>query len=96
MPGSGLKIYKIIGGLATSARQHRQGGDDLREAAREVIAIGPSSLQRFTIFGSDRRHSGHFSRSLEMSKMTLMRHGADDLYRLARAMLEIERDGEKT
>jgi hypothetical protein len=25
-------------------RQHCQGGDDLREAVREVIAIGPSSL----------------------------------------------------
>ena len=34
----------------------------------------PSSLQRLTIFGSDRRHSGHFWRSLEMSKMTLLGH----------------------
>jgi hypothetical protein len=27
---------------------------------REIIAFGPSPLQRLTIFGSDRRHSGHF------------------------------------
>jgi hypothetical protein len=44
---------------ALAHRQHCQSGDDLREAVREVIAIGPSSLQRLTIFGSDRRHSGH-------------------------------------
>ena len=35
---------------ARAHRQHCQGGDDLREAAREVIAIGPSSLQRLIIF----------------------------------------------
>ena len=35
---------------ARAHRQHGQGGDDLREAVREVIAIGPSSLQRLTIF----------------------------------------------
>ena len=45
---------------ARAHRQHGQGGYDLREAVREVIAIGPSSLQRLTIFGNDRRHSGHF------------------------------------
>jgi len=38
-----------------SAPQHCQGGDDRRQSVREVIAIGPSSLQRLTIFGSDRR-----------------------------------------
>ena len=30
-----------------------RGGYDLREAVREIIAIGPSPLQRLTIFGSD-------------------------------------------
>ena len=29
---------------ARAHRQHCQGGDDLREAVREVIAISPSSL----------------------------------------------------
>ena len=48
---------------ARAHRQHRQGGDDLREAVREVVAIGPSSLQRLTIFGSDRRDR-NFRRSV--------------------------------
>jgi hypothetical protein len=46
-----------------------EGGDDLREAFEKFIAIGPSSLQRLTIFGRDRRDSGRFWRTLEMSKM---------------------------
>jgi hypothetical protein len=46
--------------LALAHPQHGQGGYDLREAVREVISIGPSSLHRLTIFGSDRRESGHF------------------------------------
>jgi Resolvase, N terminal domain len=35
--------------------------------------------QRLTIFGSDRRHSGHFWRTLEMSKMTRPGHRRPDL-----------------
>ena len=49
---------------ALSGRRRSAGG------VREIIAIGPSSLQRLTIFGRDRRDSGRFWRTLEMSKLT--------------------------
>jgi hypothetical protein len=54
---------QVENGEPASPSAHREYGeddDDPRESVREVIAIGPSSLQRLTIFGSDRRHSGHF------------------------------------
>jgi hypothetical protein len=47
----------------------------------------PSSLQRLTIFGSDRRHSGHFWRSLEMSKMTPSRVRQESWQRIGGASL---------